>query len=92
MQSYFSVSNRVAAGLALVFKEKLRFSDTFSHKTIERAHDPGPVTRILQGGLQADQRVREREGGDLLPRGDGRSHIDEGQLRVSEVGAGEEGR
>ena len=48
MQSYFGVSNRVAAGLALVFKEKLRLADTFSYKTIERAYDPGPVTRILQ--------------------------------------------
>ena len=48
MQSYFGVSNRVAAGLALVFKEKLRLSDTFSYKTIERGYDPGPVTRILQ--------------------------------------------
>lgn len=47
MQSYFGVSNRVAAGLALVFKEKLRLSDTFSYKTIERGYDPGPVTRIL---------------------------------------------
>ena len=48
MQSYFGVSNRVAAGLALVFKEKLRLADTFSYKTIERGYDPGPVTRILQ--------------------------------------------
>ncbi len=48
MQSYFGVSNRVAAGLALVFKEKLRLADTFSYKTIERAYDPGPVTKILQ--------------------------------------------
>lgn len=48
MQSYFGVSNRVAAGFALVFKEKLRLSDTFSYKTIERGYDPGPVTRILQ--------------------------------------------
>jgi len=48
MQSYFGISNRVAAGLALVFKEKLRLSDTFSYKTIERGYDPGPVTRILQ--------------------------------------------
>lgn len=48
MQSYFGVSNRVAAGLALVFKEKLRLADTFSYKTIERAYDPGPVTRILR--------------------------------------------
>lgn len=48
MQSYFGVSNRVAAGLAVVFKEKLGLSDTFSYKTVERAYDPGPVTRILQ--------------------------------------------
>lgn len=48
MQSYFGVSNRVAAGLALVSKEKLHLSDTFSYKTIERGYDPGPVTRILQ--------------------------------------------
>jgi transposase len=48
MQSYFGVSNRVAAGLALVFKEKLRLSDTFGYKTIERGYDPGPVTRILE--------------------------------------------
>jgi hypothetical protein len=48
MQSYFGVSNRVAAGLALVFREKLRLSDTFSYKTIERGYDPGPVTRILE--------------------------------------------
>lgn len=48
MQSYFGVSNRVAAGLALVFKEKLRLSDTFSYKTIERGYDPGTVTQILE--------------------------------------------
>ncbi|MDG6989133.1 MAG: hypothetical protein JRN21_07380 [Nitrososphaerota archaeon] len=48
MQSYFGVSNRVAAGLAVVFKEKLRLSDTFSYKTAEREYDPGPVMRILR--------------------------------------------
>ncbi len=48
MQSYFGVSNRVAAGLAIVFREKLRLADTFSYKTIERGYDPGPVTRILE--------------------------------------------
>ncbi len=48
MQSYFGVSNRVAAGLALVFKEKLRLSDTFSYKTVERGYDPGPITKILE--------------------------------------------
>lgn len=49
MQSYFGVSNRVAAGLAVVFREKLRLSDNFfSYKTVERGYDPGPVTRILE--------------------------------------------
>ena len=48
MQSYFGVSNRVAAGLALVFMEKLRLSSAFGYKTIERGYDPGPVTRILE--------------------------------------------
>jgi len=32
MQSYFGVSNRVAAGLPLVFKEKLRLSDSLIPK------------------------------------------------------------
>jgi transposase len=48
LQSYFGVSNRVAAGLVRVFKEKLRISNEFSYKTIERGYDPSPVTVILQ--------------------------------------------
>ena len=47
MQSYIGVSNRVAAGLALVFKDILRLSNTFSCKSIERGYDPGPVAQIL---------------------------------------------
>jgi transposase len=48
LQSYFGVSNRVAAGLAGVFKEKLGMSSEFGYKTIERGYDPSPVTAILQ--------------------------------------------
>jgi transposase len=47
LQSYFGVSNRVAAGLVDLFREKLGISSMFSYKTIERAYDPGPVIRIL---------------------------------------------
>lgn len=48
LQSYFGVSDRVAAGLVRLFKEKLGISNEFSYKTIERGYDPGPVTEILQ--------------------------------------------
>lgn len=48
LQSYFGVSNRVAAGLVDLFKEKLGISKSFSYKTIERGYDPSPVTLILQ--------------------------------------------
>jgi transposase len=47
LQSYFGVSNRVAAGLVDLFKEKLGISRAFSYKTIERGYDPSLVTRIL---------------------------------------------
>ena len=47
LQSYFGASNRVAAGLVDLFKEKLAISKAFSYKTIERGYDPSPVTRIL---------------------------------------------
>ena len=47
MQGYFGASNRVAAGLVRVFREKLRISTEFSYETIERSYDPGSVTEIL---------------------------------------------
>jgi hypothetical protein len=40
LQSYFGVSNRVAAGLVDLFKEKLAISKAISYKTIERGYDP----------------------------------------------------
>lgn len=48
LQSYFGVSDRVAAGLVRLFKEKLRIPDEFSYKTIERGYDPGPVAEALR--------------------------------------------
>lgn len=48
MQSYFGVSDRVAAGLVRLFREKLGMSKEFSYKTIERGYDPSPVSEILQ--------------------------------------------
>jgi len=92
LQSYFGVSNRVAAGLVDLFKEKLGISKAFSYKTIERGYDPSLVTRILHEVFRlTDERARQREGGHLLLRWDGRPHLDEGQLRVSEVRAAQEG-
>jgi hypothetical protein len=46
--SYFGVSDRVAAGLVVLFKEKLGIANEFSYKTIERGYDPSPVSEILQ--------------------------------------------
>ncbi len=48
LQSYFGVSDRVAAGLVKLFKEKLGIANEFSYKTIERGYDPSPVSEILQ--------------------------------------------
>lgn len=48
LQQYFCVSNRVAAGYALLFKEKLNLKKTFSYKTIERAYENSEVTLVLQ--------------------------------------------
>ena len=47
MQQYFCVSNRVAAGLVLLFREKMGIKQAFSYKTIERAYDDPFVTLIL---------------------------------------------
>jgi transposase len=48
LQTYFGVSDRVAAGLVRLFKEKLGIADEFSYKTIERGYDPSPVSEILR--------------------------------------------
>ncbi len=62
MQQYFGVSNRVASGLVLLFKEKMRFKDTFSYKTIERAYENPLVTLILKEVFRMTQEpVKDRE-------------------------------
>lgn len=48
LQTYFGVSDRVAAGLVRLFMEKLGISEAFSYKTIERGYDPSPVSEILR--------------------------------------------
>jgi len=48
LQACFGVSDRVAAGLVRLFREKLGISTEFSYKTIERGYDPGPVAELLR--------------------------------------------
>ena len=47
MQQFFGVANRVAAGLVLLFKEKMGIKQAFSYKTIERAYEDPFVILIL---------------------------------------------
>jgi transposase len=48
MAQYFGLSNRVAQGYMLLFKEKLHLTTIFSYKTIERAYGDAEVWAILQ--------------------------------------------
>lgn len=48
LQACFGVSDRVAAGLVRLFREKLGISMEFGYKTIERGYDPGPVAELLR--------------------------------------------
>jgi transposase len=62
MQQYFGVSNRVATGLVLLFKEKMRIGHVFSYKTIERAYENPEVAAILDEVLKLSQEsVRDLE-------------------------------
>lgn len=62
MQQYFCISNRVAAGYALLFKEKLHLSKVFSYKTIERAYSDPEVTQVLTEVFRLTQKpVSEKE-------------------------------
>lgn len=47
MQQFFQCSNRVAEGLAKLFKEKLGIKETLSYKDIERAYEDPEVVLIL---------------------------------------------
>lgn len=48
MQEYFEVSNRVAAGLVRVFKEKLNIRELLTYKDIERAYENPYVILVLK--------------------------------------------
>jgi len=62
MQQYFGVSNRVAEGLVLLFKEKMGFTSTFSYKTIERAYGDPKVTLLLRELFRMSQEpVKDKE-------------------------------
>ncbi|MDR0461610.1 MAG: hypothetical protein LBH62_09370 [Nitrososphaerota archaeon] len=45
---YFGLSNRVAQGYMLLFKEKIGFTTVYSYKTIERAYSDIEVRQILE--------------------------------------------
>lgn len=55
MQQYFGVANRFAAGLLLLFKEKMGIKRAFSYKTIERAYEDPFVTLILNDVFKMTQ-------------------------------------
>ncbi|MCL2291465.1 MAG: hypothetical protein FWC30_00085, partial [Candidatus Bathyarchaeota archaeon] len=48
MAQYFGLSNRVAQGYMLLFKEKLDLTTVYSYKTIERAYNDMEVRQILE--------------------------------------------
>ncbi|MCL2135716.1 MAG: hypothetical protein FWH37_09285 [Candidatus Bathyarchaeota archaeon] len=48
MAQYFGLSNRVAQGYMILFKEKLCLTSLFSYKTIERAYGDIEVRQILE--------------------------------------------
>jgi transposase len=62
MQQYFEVGNRTAAGLVILFQEKMRIKRAFSYKTIERAYEDPLVTLILNEVFKMVQEpIRELE-------------------------------
>jgi len=62
MQQYFCVANRMAAGLVLLFREKMGIKQAFSYKTIERAYEDPFVTIILNEVFKMTQEpVKELE-------------------------------
>lgn len=62
LQQYFEVSNRVAAGLVRVFKEKLGITEELTYKDMERAYGNKDVTDILdQIILMTNEPLRDKE-------------------------------
>jgi len=48
MAQYFGLSNRVAQGYMILFKEKIGLTTTYSYKTIERAYSDMETRQILE--------------------------------------------
>ena len=48
VQQYFECSNRVAAGLVKILKEKLNIQKELSYKAIERAYENPPVILVFR--------------------------------------------
>jgi transposase len=71
VQQYFSVSNRVAAGLVKLFMEKLKLKGTFSYKTIERAYEEPMVILILEEIFKISQEPVEDKEHVFAPDGTG---------------------
>jgi transposase len=62
VQQYFQASNRVAAGLARIFKEKLGIEQDITYKDLERAYSNQDVQDILNEVLKmSNEPIRNRE-------------------------------
>jgi len=62
LQQFYQVSNRVAAGLARLFKEKLGLEYRLTYKDIERAYSNQDVQDILQEVLKlSNEPIRGKE-------------------------------
>ena len=70
-QQYFRVANRVSEGLVMSFMEKLRITETFSYKTIERAYRNLFVQEILHHLLKATQQPVKKKEHDFSTDGTG---------------------
>jgi len=52
---YFGLSNRIAQGYLMLFKEKLHLTTLFSYKTLERAYQDMEVRQILEEVFELTQ-------------------------------------
>lgn len=62
LQQYFEVSNRVAASLVQVFKEKVGITDNLTYKDIERAYSHEDVQDVLDTILlMTNEPIKDKE-------------------------------
>jgi transposase len=62
VQQYFECSNRVAAGLIKLFKEKLGIEENIAYKDIERAYEDACVITILKLVLElSNNPIKDKE-------------------------------